>query len=148
MDDSYEWGTLPPGTKSASTNRNLTVTIKKNNSADTDNANGNYYSVVNMAEVRMDEGGDGDIKLFNCDQCTKVFSKKNQLQRHTRTHTGERPFTCKLCDKSFTRIDALKRHMASVGHKKQKVKNLINSTVNDGCCRKNCRNRSPPFPSG
>lgn len=78
-----------------------------------------YYSVVNMAEVKMEESD--DPSYFSCQFCSKVFCKKNQLLRHHRTHSGERPFNCKVCGKSFTRVDALKRHKASVGHRKQNV---------------------------
>lgn len=105
--------------------------MKKNNTPiDNEPTNGDYYSVVSMAEVRMDDGG--DPKYFDCPLCSKTFAKKNQLQRHARTHTGERPYPCNVCDKSFTRVDALKRHRASVGHKKQKV-----MEPNDLYCRGN-----------
>lgn len=106
---------------SSNGNKQLTVKIKKSSSAAAE-SNVDYYSVVNMAEVKMEDSEDQQ-KYFSCQYpaCTKMFNKKNQLQRHARTHTGERPFTCKLCDKSFTRIDALKRHKASVGHRKQTV---------------------------
>lgn len=114
MDDSYEWGTLPP----VSRTKHLAVKFKKTTSIDIDITNGEYYSVVNMVEVKMEDSD--DQKYYDCEFCSKIFSKKNQLQRHARTHTGERPFACKLCDKSFTRIDALKRHTASEGHKKKK----------------------------
>lgn len=87
-----------------------------------------------MAEVEMEDDEpeikkevqqvEERTKSFECTICCKPFAKKNQLQRHVRIHTGERPFKCQACVKSFTRIDALKRHLASVGHQKQKVSHV------------------------
>lgn len=52
-----------------------------------------------------------DLLFHNCATCGKHFSKPSQLERHTRVHTGERPFPCPLCAKSFNQKNALNIHV-------------------------------------
>ena len=43
----------------------------------------------------------------------KIFINKNDLKRHYRTHTGEKPFACKVCDRKFALKSLLVRHQAT-----------------------------------
>ncbi len=42
--------------------------------------------------------------------CGYVGKTKHDLQRHTRTHTGEKPYTCDVCDAAFARPGQLTTH--------------------------------------
>lgn len=59
-------------------------------------------------------------KPFHCRICLRSFSRSDHLTTHVRTHTGEKPFSCDSCGRKFARSDEKKRH-AKV-HLKQKAK--------------------------
>ncbi|ORY00417.1 hypothetical protein K493DRAFT_200377, partial [Basidiobolus meristosporus CBS 931.73] len=46
-----------------------------------------------------------------CEFCKRSFKRKHDLLRHTRLHTGEKPFPCPQCDLAFSRTDTLRRHL-------------------------------------
>ena len=48
-----------------------------------------------------------------CTFCNKLFRDKSDLNRHIRTHTGEKPFVCPQCFAAFTRQDTLKKHIST-----------------------------------
>jgi hypothetical protein len=56
-----------------------------------------------------DESNVTDDKPYNCDQCTKSFSRMSTLVRHIRLHNGDKPYKCGQCMKSFSQ----KSHLAS-----------------------------------
>lgn len=49
-------------------------------------------------------------KPFQCRICLRAFSRSDHLTTHVRTHTGEKPFSCDICGRKFARSDERKRH--------------------------------------
>lgn len=54
-------------------------------------------------------------KLFQCTgfgSCHMVFTRSEHLARHTRKHTGEKPFLCVVpgCTRRFSRFDNMMQH--------------------------------------
>ncbi|KAJ5832426.1 Zinc finger C2H2 [Penicillium riverlandense] len=41
-------------------------------------------------------------KNFKCSVCGKIFARQTTLDRHERSHRGDKPYKCKHCHKSFT----------------------------------------------
>lgn len=50
---------------------------------------------------------------YQCALCLKKFLGSNDLRKHIRIHTNERPFTCKECNRGFRQAGSLKNHIAS-----------------------------------
>lgn len=42
------------------------------------------------------------VKNFICSVCGKPFARQATLERHERSHRGEKPFKCSVCGKAFT----------------------------------------------
>ena len=50
-------------------------------------------------------------KLFLIYIVYLLLFRSDELTRHKRKHTGDKPFHCKLCDRAFSRSDHLALHM-------------------------------------
>ncbi|XP_047205242.1 ras-responsive element-binding protein 1 isoform X4 [Girardinichthys multiradiatus] len=55
-------------------------------------------------------GGRVDKRKKICTECGKRFWSLQDLTRHMRSHTGERPYKCQTCERTFTLKHSLVRH--------------------------------------
>ncbi|PYH63766.1 C2H2-type zinc finger protein [Aspergillus vadensis CBS 113365] len=60
-----------------------------------------YRSLSPASAARREE--------LTCKICSRTFNRHEHLQRHTRTHTKDKPYICS-CGRSFSRKDLLTRH--------------------------------------
>ncbi|XP_045128966.1 protein bric-a-brac 2-like isoform X4 [Portunus trituberculatus] len=59
-----------------------------------------------------DGGGESGRRKwkYECIYCNKSFPTRWGLDRHTRTHTGEKPYTCNICHRNFNEQSNYQRH--------------------------------------
>ena len=50
-------------------------------------------------------------RALHCQYCDKSFTKNFDLQQHTRSHTGEKPFQCIVCGRAFAQKSNVKKHL-------------------------------------
>lgn len=68
-------------------------------------------------------------KPFQCRICMRNFSRSDHLTTHVRTHTGEKPFSCEMCSRRFARSDERRRHMKIHLREQQKREEDIKSAL-------------------
>ncbi|BFZ14488.1 hypothetical protein BsWGS_17527 [Bradybaena similaris] len=76
-------------------------------------------------------------ELHLCSYCCRTFTAKNNLKRHVRRHTGQKPYKCSHCPKSFFRRDDLKGHMIRHEYSKPFHCCLCKKGYTDRACVKN-----------
>lgn len=78
-------------------------------------------------KIQNEELKNGNIsQKFQCPNCPRLYSKRETLASHQKTHQNPISFECSQCEKSFTRKDNLLRHMithkAGEGNRKHNYK--------------------------
>ncbi|KAF2368981.1 Zinc finger C2H2-type [Trinorchestia longiramus] len=64
------------------------------------------------------------VKTFCCPVCGAQMRHRNNMRKHIRTHTGEKPFACRHCPFTAARKDSLMRHL-SVHHWHMELRDLV-----------------------
>lgn len=84
-------------------------------------------------------------KPFQCRICLRNFSRSDHLTTHIRTHTGEKPYSCDTCGRKFARSDERKRHCKI--HLRQRVKKESEQMKGSSSCSFQIPHTSPSSSS-
>ena len=66
-----------------------------------------------LLEVESEICEKTEKKRFSCPCCDQAFSRKYDMEKHQRKHTGEKPYKCGICGKQFVQVGSLAVHMRS-----------------------------------
>ena len=72
-------------------------------------------------------------QTFLCEQCSKPFTRKQNLDRHKKIHIEKAKFVCNVCEMEFTRNDNLDSHERTVHATNMKANGLISSAIFESC---------------
>lgn len=61
-------------------------------------------------DMRKDIEEKANIKLYECEQCHKVYGDKDDLTRHYYIHDNIKPFECRYCGKKFNDKSNMRQH--------------------------------------
>ncbi|XP_041373338.1 zinc finger protein 729-like [Gigantopelta aegis] len=70
---------------------------------------------------------------FQCDICSKSFSKAVYLKKHKIIHTGDKRFRCEFCSKTCLRNGDLKKHMVKHTGERRYQCDVCAKTFSQGC---------------
>lgn len=72
-----------------------------------------YVDYVKMQPISLPSFMSSGEKPYHCtwDGCGWKFARSDELTRHFRKHTGQKPYECMLCHRAFSRSDHLALHM-------------------------------------
>ncbi|GFR25524.1 hypothetical protein TNCT_415461 [Trichonephila clavata] len=97
---------------------------KVSNENDIPNETALDLTVLDFCDISNAKGNEPLKISFTCPKCEKVFTRRNNMNRHFKTLHSESSNICPVCKTTFKRLDNLKRH-----HLRSHVKPFAETTA-------------------
>ena len=91
-----------------------------------------YRRRLHLIHVHQQRPTEPNVVCVECPVCARLFSGPSTMQRHLRSHTGEKPYACERCGRAYQRRDYWLRHMREkhgVVEKRSHRSNILPITV-------------------
>ncbi|XP_025156788.1 LOW QUALITY PROTEIN: ras-responsive element-binding protein 1-like [Harpegnathos saltator] len=105
----------------------------------------NLRALKGHNRVHIKHAGDYGLP-YPCNMCSYTSTDKTTLQRHVRSHNGDRPFECSLCNYAFTTKANCERHVKKTHNmcSKEDIQNALIYHPNEDSTNDNVVGRSSP----
>lgn len=104
----------------------------------------NLRALKGHNRVHIKHAGDYGLP-YPCNMCSYTSTDKTTLQRHVRSHNGDRPFECSLCNYAFTTKANCERHVKKTHNmcSKEDIQNALIYHPNEDSTNDNVGRSSP-----